>query len=699
MKLDFGKYRGIIVSVALFLLLDASVLLMNFYISFEISEDAVGVNLAGRQRMLSQRMMKSLLDLDAADSVEQRQLAMAELSQTVTLFDNTLRAFASGGETLSAEGHGVMLGAVNSPAGRQALEEAKTLWLPFLQRLDPLIDRHSLGSDASYAARLHSAVAYGRANNLTLLRLMNALTVDLENVAASKAKRLRLIQTVGISLAVLNFFIIMFHFLRQLRESDSKIESARQETREILDTVNEGLFLLDRDQHIGSQYSHALLNILGQRELEGVAFAELLDGIVSDRDRNTAAGFIKLLFDPRKKQKLIGDLNPLRQVEVHIPQPDGSFANKHLSFGFSRVVIDGEIVHVLVTVQDISRQIKLADELEAAKVQGEEQLELLSTILQSNGDLLRHFLSNSFASFQKINGLLKQPAKTHQQYIDKANQIFALIHNYKGEAAALELHRFARQAHQFEELLDGLRRSAELSGNDFLGLVVHLNKLIAQTETIQGLVEKLGTLGLGGTSQVASSSATYAYPHWSLFAEQVAERQGKEVELLCSGFNDVPLSETMESALNTLTVQLIRNAISHGIETPEQRRLAQKPPRGEVDVRLLARADGSIQLSVEDDGDGIDRQAVIDTAVDRGLIDSAAAESLDSKAIMNLIFHPQLSTRSDVDEDAGRGVGMHAIREVVRELGGRVTIQSRRGRGTRFQLFFPAEINAVKSAA
>lgn len=94
----FGKYREIIFAVALFLLLDMSVLVLNFYISYEISEDALSINLAGRQRMLSQRITKSLLTAQANINQDQSIAdALAELKSTTTLFDLTLAAFERGG--------------------------------------------------------------------------------------------------------------------------------------------------------------------------------------------------------------------------------------------------------------------------------------------------------------------------------------------------------------------------------------------------------------------------------------------------------------------------------------------------------------------------------------------------------------------------------------------------------------------------
>lgn len=702
MKLDYGKYKGIIISIALFLLLDASVLLMNFYISFEIAEDAIGVNIAGRQRMLSQRMMKSLLNIEAGINNRDHDLqqqATAELKNTVQLFNTTFTAFDVGGITQGADGNEAHLNPVTSAASVAAMRDAKTLWRPFYRQLDTL-SKTDYNNDADgFGTQLSQAVAYGRQHNLDILRLMNQLTVDLESVASSKATRLRLIQTVGISLAVLNFFIIMFHFVRQLRESDEKIEEARQETQEILDTVNEGLFLLDNEQIIGAQFSEELLRIFGRQDIAGQHFSSLLKDIVSEKDLGTAKSFVRLLFDSRKKEKLIGSLNPLRQIEVHIPQEDGTFSRKYLSFAFSRVVKADTIVHVLVTVMDITKQVQLAEELENARVQGQEQLAMLSTILNGNSDLLNMFLQNSFDTFNKVNNILKHQAKSPSQYLEKANQIYALIHNFKGEAAALDLKQFVDLAHEFEEQIAALKTRDKISGNDFLSLTMQLNRLIAQAETTEGLANKVAGLKLSETVQKTAQHPHFDTSHIQALATRIAERQSKCVEVVCSGFNDHVLKPELLKQLNTIVVQMVRNSVNHGVETLVERRHAEKNIQGEINVRLVKRNNGYFQLTIEDDGRGIDMKALRTAAVKQGLITAAEAENLDGKRTAALIFHPGLSTQEEATTDAGRGIGMYSIREMVKGFGGKISINSRRGQGTGFVISFPERAQQIDVAA
>ena len=229
-----GKYREIIWAVALFLVLDLSVLILNFYISYQISEDALSINLAGRQRMLSQRITKSLLIAQANINQDMPiDGALTELKNTTKLFDETLTAFEQGGMAQGGDQKTVYLTAITSPEGKEILNKARNIWEPYLDRVNSLI-KDSSSSNALYL--IDGAVRFALANNLKLLDLMNQLTTTLEQGANAKADILRKIQTVGILLAMLNFVFILFKFIRRLRENDRKIEIAQNETGEILAT-------------------------------------------------------------------------------------------------------------------------------------------------------------------------------------------------------------------------------------------------------------------------------------------------------------------------------------------------------------------------------------------------------------------------------------------------------------------------------
>lgn len=690
------KYRGILISVALFILLDASVMILNFYVSFEISEDAIGINLAGRQRMLSQRMAKTLyaLNSESSESKEFKDAAI-ELQSSKNLFDETLTAFTQGGKTHNANKELVVLPQVNSQAGQTTLKAAADVWLPYKLSVDSLLA--DIQENRDFTDNLSNALTQAKAKNIVLLGHMNDLTINLENVASSKASRLRVIQTVGISLAIINFLFIMLHFLRQLRDSDLVLELARKETTEILQTVNEGLFLVDENMTIGNQHSKHLVDILGIPDIAGQNFQALLENMISEKDAETARGFIELLFDKKIKEKLIGDLNPLNLIEVNIAQASGGFLTKHLQFSFARALQDGVISHVLVTVQDVTEKVRLEKALVESRKHSESQIELLTSLLHTHPSLLQEFITNSYNCYNKINNILRQPAKTTQLVKEKATNIFREIHNFKGEAASLKLEYFENQAHAIEDTLQDLRGKHDITGNDYLPLTVQLENLISYTQQVQQLTEKLALFGHytskapvpASEKKILGSRQQDGWNHLGDFVQNIAQRNGKLVKFVASGLSDIELDSEYAQQVKEICVQLLRNAVTHGIESPEDRELTEKPIEGRIDLRLAKLSDEEMEITVMDDGNGLDYNAIREKAIQSGRWEDDEIDSWGNKHLLALIFHEGFSTAKEISKDAGRGVGMEAVMNHVLEHRGKITVSSRRGRHCRFVITLP----------
>jgi two-component system chemotaxis sensor kinase CheA len=131
---------------------------------------------------------------------------------------------------------------------------------------------------------------------------------------------------------------------------------------------------------------------------------------------------------------------------------------------------------------------------------------------------------------------------------------------------------------------------------------------------------------------------------------------------------------------------MIRNAIDHGLETPEKRIAAGKNPEGTCKLSAAHRS-GRIVIEVADDGGGINRERVKQIAIDKGLIPPEAA--LTDEEIDNLIFLPGFSTASAISDISGRGVGMDVVKRSIQDLGGRITITSRPGLGSTFSMSLP----------
>jgi two-component system chemotaxis sensor kinase CheA len=184
---------------------------------------------------------------------------------------------------------------------------------------------------------------------------------------------------------------------------------------------------------------------------------------------------------------------------------------------------------------------------------------------------------------------------------------------------------------------------------------------------------------------IRAQSVRSVFQRMPRLVREVASQTGKQVRLVTEGEN-TEVDKTVIERISEPITHMLRNAIDHGLESPEERAAANKPAEGVVRLAALHRG-GRIVIEVADDGKGINRPRVRQIAIDRGLI-SADAQLTDEE-VDNLIFLPGFSTANAVSDISGRGVGMDVVRKSVQGLGGRISISSRPGQGSTFTLSLP----------
>jgi two-component system chemotaxis sensor kinase CheA len=170
-------------------------------------------------------------------------------------------------------------------------------------------------------------------------------------------------------------------------------------------------------------------------------------------------------------------------------------------------------------------------------------------------------------------------------------------------------------------------------------------------------------------------------------AREVAGGLGKSVEVELRGA-ELELDRAILDRLADPLVHLIRNAVDHGIESPDARRESGKPPAGRIVIDARRERD-HVRISVTDDGRGIDLDTVRRRAVEAGILHADLAADLAPADVAALVFRPGVSTAASVSQVSGRGVGMDAVKSVIEGLGGRVELESRSGLGTTTTLFVP----------
>lgn len=168
-------------------------------------------------------------------------------------------------------------------------------------------------------------------------------------------------------------------------------------------------------------------------------------------------------------------------------------------------------------------------------------------------------------------------------------------------------------------------------------------------------------------------------------SRDTARRTGKQVELIISG-ETTEIDKVMVDALHDPLVHLIRNAIDHGLELPEERVASGKPATGRV-MLDASHQGGEVLIKVKDDGRGIHRKRVLARAKSRGLV--AESATLSDQQTLDLIFAPGFSTKDNIDEVSGRGVGMDLIKTAIESQRGRVRLRSVEGQGSSVEMTLP----------
>ncbi|TAN61104.1 MAG: hybrid sensor histidine kinase/response regulator, partial [Magnetospirillum sp.] len=194
--------------------------------------------------------------------------------------------------------------------------------------------------------------------------------------------------------------------------------------------------------------------------------------------------------------------------------------------------------------------------------------------------------------------------------------------------------------------------------------------------------------------QVRMVPAESIFGGFRKMVRDLARDAGKQVEVQVAGL-DVEADRMVLQGLKDPVMHLLRNALSHGVEQPDIRVSAGKPPQATVSLRFDV-SDGRLVVLVEDDGKGVDYDAIRRKAVERGALNEAEAATLERQALLDLIFDPGFSTARVVDDLSGRGMGLSVVREAAAMMNGTVEVRRREPAGTCFRLSVPLSVSTQR---
>ena len=355
---------------------------------------------------------------------------------------------------------------------------------------------------------------------------------------------------------------------------------------------------------------------------------------------------------------------------------DGSDTLKAM-IGRLRDGLEGREATELIDTSDLVRRIRLAEQ----GADQPKQPKKLGTILLEEGVINEEELQAALERSQ-----IPPPRKLGQTLIAEG------IASPKDVSRALR--KQAQQVTDSNTIRVDIKKLDDLI--DMVGELVITQSMIRQSETLQSLgdrklvrdISQLASI----TSELQRSSTVLrmvpikqTFQRMSRLVRDLSKNTGKLVNVVTVG-EDTEIDRNMVDEIYNPLVHMVRNAVDHGMEMPEERIRAGKPERGTIKLKAFHRG-GNIVIEISDDGRGLNREKIREKALKNGLI--GAGDALTDQEINRLILLPGFSTADKITDISGRGVGMDVVKQAVEKLRGKMDIQSVEGKGTTFVTAFP----------
>jgi HPt (histidine-containing phosphotransfer) domain-containing protein len=439
----------------------------------------------------------------------------------------------------------------------------------------------------------------------------------------------------------------------------------------VLDSMTEGLATVSLDGSLRPERSRAFTAWFGAQP--GALIWDVLYPDDEERAASFRAGF----------EQLADDIFPFDVAADQLPNRLER-GDRCLELEVRAVHQDGKLDGILFVISDVTEQVVALAAEQAAR----EQQKIIANLLRD-----RRGFQRSIEEIQSLIGTTRNPTD--------GDALRRALHTIKGNCAVLGFSAMAELAHRLEDELeldgelspsaidmleacchDSLRRihefiehargRIEIDPGDYSSLVDHLRRREDYT-TILGMVERWQQEPIGNVLHGLAGHA-----------RRLAEQMGKRIEVTVSGAGIRVANEQLRVFLGSL-VHAVRNSIDHGLETPAERAAAGKPEIGRLDLSATVSAEHLI-VTVADDGRGIDFDRVRQRASELGLPGGTRSDALEA------IFAAGLTTRAEITQISGRGIGMGAVRSACREIGGETRVGSEWGHGTTLECLLPLSI-------
>lgn len=518
------------------------------------------------------------------------------------------------------------------------------------------------------------------------------------------------------------------------------VEEKMRQVRDILENIEQGLFIVNFDGSINPEYSKAANRIMGVEDISKSSLGEIFK--VPDVQMEDWTAWFNLVEARHKVMRWdkLSKLAPIVELEVGLAEEEKRYVRISYQKVFDK---SGALSKIMALAQDITeaRRIEriVAEEKERHENEVKTILGLVNNLPEVIQDFFRDLETRMGALKEKIEVLRGESERARAQFPDGKRLdiseddiavIFRDLHTIKGNAGTYGFDQITKLAHLAEEQLEALKppikeRTSTTIANmqNLLGLmdeayaeiqktqqrlagggeevVLHIPEhkidfVQSLTRTITMDLEQRKTVGeevlplLDACSRLRDVNIVKLVEKYRNMTLRLAERLDKKLE-----FDIQPQAIELEphffAPYDEAITHILRNCVDHGVESVQQRVATGKSETGKIHFSLQFGDDASL-LTIGDDGAGMDPDRIAAKAIGSGVITEAEAAAMSESDKFKLIFRSGFSTAAAVSDISGRGVGMDAALNCVTQQGGKLEVQSKLGEGTTFLLYLPPHV-------
>lgn len=487
------------------------------------------------------------------------------------------------------------------------------------------------------------------------------------------------------------------HRVGELEHIGRELAAGHRESAATLAALKPSFGFIDPAHAIDPRFSEGLERVLRRNDLAGKNFLDALRPSISESNLAFATAYLARIFDAAESDDALAERNPLDHVAVDLRDEHGIVTRRYLNFEFRRVLGEGIVERAVVTAVDVTertlrdQRVRHAERTKAAHFDV-----LVGTLHVADADLDRFlartkdqlaFVDDAIDELE-VSSATSPPAEAVRQRLAGLLQRARTV---CGEAAHLRLERFEAKASVLERRIVEARKRGLLATSDLVALAAAIADFWTEIEELQHL---RGQIAVAARAARATDDGDDLIESVGELAMTLAKHTGKSVRICANDFDSRSLPPDRRLAVKDVLVQLVRNSLAHGIETPDEREAAGKARVATIDIRPIADLEaGAFGFTYRDDGRGLDAARIRRRAVASGLLSEGAARAADDSDVAGFIFTPGFTTVEALAGEKGRGLGMNVIKQrIVDDCGGEIEVDSDPGFFCEFAFRIPTRM-------